>query len=381
MEGKIFSFYNKLRNIGTPHGVFLIPLESVRLDGSLCPDEYKGCSISDDRYLAMGATLYEKLSDVECIPEKFTRTRHLVDRYVDINDGYQVLYELLEESHPALDKDPDHRPPLSDNCDGDIQEYTAQYQIYLKAEKLNGRTYKEYEQVRNYLQGLGEDFAPAVQYVKTLMKSWGNPASMNPLTTLRLLPKTIEDYMSENNISTALHHQGPGQIRALTDPNIPTIEPFQPFEQLTHNTAIDQLAKIVQQHVEHSDAIIKAAFKPGFHAAKQKPAGKSVSSIPNTNNRKFADVFCESCTNYGHEWSRCDFTARIIHSLEFVANLDPVKKQTILQSFATEQAHRREQKQTNLAGKARILRDSGDAEALYQLLLTESTEDDTDSVE
>jgi hypothetical protein len=92
MEGKIFSFYNKLRNIGTPHGVFLIPFESVRLDGSLCPDEYKGCSISDDRYLAMGATLYEKLSDVECIPEKFTRIRHLVDRYVDINDGYQVLY-------------------------------------------------------------------------------------------------------------------------------------------------------------------------------------------------------------------------------------------------------------------------------------------------
>jgi hypothetical protein len=58
-----------------------------------------------------------------------------------------------------------------------------------------------------------------------------------------------------------------------------------------------------------------------------------------------------------------------------------VKKQTILQSFATEQAHRREQKQTNLAGKARILRDSGDVEALYQLLLTGSTDDDTDSVE
>jgi hypothetical protein len=373
-EGKMFSFYNKLRNVGSPLGVYLIPLDQVRLDCSVCPESMYGFNISDDRYYAMGATLYEKLSDFECIPEKCSRIRHIVDRYVQKNDGYQVLYELLEECHPVLDKNPDYRPPSSDQCDGDVQEYAVKFEAYLTAEELNGRRYKEKEQVRNFLQGLGEEFAPAVQYVRTLMDAWSDTRTLNPKTTLRLLPGTVEDYMNDNTtvFSSAAHHSGTGQIRAATA--------SAPMQKIEEETALESIAKLVKQQVEQSDTIIRA-LKPAVMQdspviSQPEAATKAIiakSFFPNS--RKLVDVFCEGCGLYGHEASKCDFTAKLVKVLDYIATLDSTAKKNLLQYFQSEQTKRREQRQTSLAGKARVLRDAGDAEALYNLLTSGDCED------
>lgn len=101
-DGKMFTFYNKLRNIGPQYGIFFKPVENITFDCCLCPEEYQGNPIDDTRYKAMAATVYEKLSDTNCIPDRCSRMRNIVDRYVDVNDSYQVMYKFMEEYHPAM---------------------------------------------------------------------------------------------------------------------------------------------------------------------------------------------------------------------------------------------------------------------------------------
>jgi hypothetical protein len=238
-EGKVFSFYNKLRNVGRLLGVFLVPLDSVKCNSSLCPETIQGFPIHNDRYFAMAASLYEKLCDIDCIPEKYTRIRSIVDHYVDTNDGYQVLYELLEGSHPALDKNPDNTPPKSDACHGDVQEYAAQFQAYVTGEKLNGRHYKEKELVLLFLQGLGEDLMPAIQYVKTLMDSWSDAHSLNP----------------SSHVAASHHTYGSAHVHVASAPATDTSS-TKPEDSIT------TLTQLVQQHVQQSDALIRAAYKP-----------------------------------------------------------------------------------------------------------------------
>jgi hypothetical protein len=113
------------------------------------------------------------LGHIDVIPDQYSRYRSIIDRYVDTNDGYLVLYEMLEDEHPAMQQDPIQRPPTSNECQDDIQEYSARFTSYLMSEHLNGRTYRTREQVVLFLKGLDTEFAPAVQYVETLR--WTKP--------------------------------------------------------------------------------------------------------------------------------------------------------------------------------------------------------------
>jgi hypothetical protein len=64
----------------------------------------------------------------------------------------------------------------------------------LVSEHLNGRTYRAREQVVLFLKGLDTEFAPAIQYIETLMDSWGKEG-LNPKCEIRYLPRTIEAFM------------------------------------------------------------------------------------------------------------------------------------------------------------------------------------------
>jgi hypothetical protein len=199
--GKIFTFYNKLRNVGRQYGIYLQALDDIKYEASLCPTSHNGHTFTDLEYEDMAATLYEKLDHIDVIPEQYSRYRSIIDRYVDTNDGYLVLYEMLEDEHPAMQQDPIQRTPTSNECQDDIQEYSARFTSYLMSENLNGRTYRAREQVVLFLKGLDTEFAPAVQYVETLMDSWGKDG-LNPKCELRYLPRTIEAFMKTHAEST-----------------------------------------------------------------------------------------------------------------------------------------------------------------------------------
>jgi hypothetical protein len=149
----MFTFYVSLQNIDK-YGIYLDSLDDIRYDMSLCPTSMNGHTITDQYYADMATTLYEKLSHTEVIPTSYQCYRHIIDKYVDDNDGYQVLYEMLEDEHPSIHQDTIDRPPTSNECQGDLQEYAACFRSYLVSERLNKHLYQPREQTVLFLKGL-----------------------------------------------------------------------------------------------------------------------------------------------------------------------------------------------------------------------------------
>jgi len=77
-------------------GINLIPLNNVSYQTDLCPKHYQG---------TLASTLYQKLQDTDVIPMEYTAIRNIINWYAEENDGYKVLYSMLELVHPALQHD------------------------------------------------------------------------------------------------------------------------------------------------------------------------------------------------------------------------------------------------------------------------------------
>ncbi len=103
--GDIFVFYNQLMNSMDQFGIDLIPLNNVSYQTDLCPKHYQGTLISHYHHTQMASTLYQKLQDTDVIPMEYMAIRNIINWYAEENDGYKVLYSMLELVHPALQHD------------------------------------------------------------------------------------------------------------------------------------------------------------------------------------------------------------------------------------------------------------------------------------
>jgi hypothetical protein len=135
----------------------------------------------------------------------------------------------------------------------------------------------------------------------------------------------------------------------------------------------------MQQHVEQSDALNRAAFKPGGTTSTTSSALVKKTNTPPS--RKLIDKFCDACGGYGHGWSRCDFTAKLAKSLDFLAGLGTKKKQSLTDNYIAEQTKCRDRRQTSLTGKAQALYDAGNMDGLYNLVVQGDEASDVESSE
>ncbi len=274
----------------------------------------------------MAATLYEKLGHTDVIPETYSRYRNILDRYVDTNDGYLVLYEMLEDEHPAMKQDPIQRPPTSQECQDDIQEYSARFTSYLVSEQLNGRTYRAREQVVLFLKGLDTEFTPAIQYVETLMDSWGKEG-LNPKCEIRYLPRTIESFMKTHT---------------------------------AESTPIMRATKLQDVTTNEFMEMIRAAnTRDGLKRGKQ---------VTQEAPRKSIDIYCDACGTHGHGWRNCDFLAKLLKAMEFMANIDPTKKKLLLETYQKEQTCKRQAKHGNAVARAAQCLEDNDIQGMYALI-------------
>ena len=193
--GNIFAFYNILQNFGYKWGVALIPLHDIQYGKSLCPD-----NVPQGDYTRMTQALYEKLQSADCIPYSFTDIRHTLNRYSSTYDGYQALYDILEDYVPRLKKDADFPAPHAENFNS-IHEYADQFNAYLTFEELSDppRLYSARAKVRKFIDNLGPMYAEAVSKVEDLLATWYDPEPPPPTLELRSLPKTIESYLHRSN--------------------------------------------------------------------------------------------------------------------------------------------------------------------------------------
>ncbi len=72
--GRIFTFYNKLLNFGHQYGLYLLPVTELRYEQSLCPKEINGHQFNPTEYRLMAATLLEKLTRSDVIPDEYKGT-------------------------------------------------------------------------------------------------------------------------------------------------------------------------------------------------------------------------------------------------------------------------------------------------------------------
>jgi hypothetical protein len=307
----------------------------------------------------MAATLYKKLSRTDVISTTYTKIRNIIDHYVDLNDGYLILREMLEDDHPGMQKDHIYRPPQSLDCDGDLQEYTNRFINWLTFERLNNRHYKDKEQVLHYLKGLHYEYEPAIHYVNTLLDTWAQPG-INPKCNICSLPRTIDEFNNRSN--------GQGcqpVIRTIqTNSNNSTNEMLQ---QLRNGITDLKQATMTPDPVNSTVNYIKDPKRTKSNP--WKPIHKDyLNDLKPADSRKSTDTYCDACGGHGHQWLACDFSANLIKALDYIATLDPTSRKAILENYHKEQSRCRKYKQMTTAGKARQLRDSGDSEGLYQLV-------------
>ena len=193
-EQDILVFYNQLMNGVAPYGLYLIPKKEFELTKSLCPDTYGGNRITNERYRSMAGCLYQKLASFDTIPAEFTDARNVINQYAESNDGYKVLYSLIE---PLLQTDEVLTTP-NDSEWRNIHEYAIKFQSYVNSEALKGPNFTPKEQTKLFLNGLSGGWESAIRRARVLMDN-GGPADPTVPAVLKIpkLAKTMERWLKE----------------------------------------------------------------------------------------------------------------------------------------------------------------------------------------
>jgi len=325
--GEIFVFYNQLMNAMEQFGIYLVPLKQVKYQQSLCPDIHCGFIIDDYRRQLMASTLYQKLQNSEVIPLEFTSIRNIINRFAEANDGYQVLYAMLELVHPALQTDAVLSPPRSHECGDDIHLYAQKFDAWLRYENYANRPYSPREQVNKFISELSPHFAPAISRVRRLLDAW-NPFDITVPEVLKIaaLPNTIERFMNEEVGSNSMH------IRKIT---------------------VDRRNRTGQKTLKNSQK--------------------------DTNTKDGKDEYCEYCGDFGHPTNACLFIAKLMNINEKLDKVDSKTRKELKDHHRKLQRERRERKLKRHTAKIRHLLDNGgtrdEVDALLDLLSTASDED------
>ena len=192
----ILVFYNQLKNGVGYYGLYLIEVLEFAVGKSLCPTHVQNIKITDDRYMAMAGCLYQKLVCYDTIPAEFTFARNIINRFAEVNDGYKVLYALIE---PLLHRDVISNPPLEEHWSS-IHEYAIKFQSYINCEAIAGRNYTQKEQANLFLNGLSSGYRPAVRRARLLLELQGPTAHTVPsVLKISALPATIDRWQVEES--------------------------------------------------------------------------------------------------------------------------------------------------------------------------------------
>jgi hypothetical protein len=292
-------FYNQLRNALEQYGIFLISLKDVKRNESLCPPEYNGIPISNQRKQSMGCTLYQKLLDTDVVPLEHRAIRNMIDAEAEENDGYRVLYSMLQLVHPQLQVDKVMRPPRSADCDEDIHSYAQKFNAWYNFETYAGRVYPIQTLINHFLEGLSSLYKPAIDRVRQMLDNVEEYSSTVPYKiTIPQLPNTMERFMEDAN----------GQ----------------------------------------SLAMICAINKRKLHPSSRYGTGtRDKADRHPPSSRDHVDTYCHYCNRFGHPNEQCNFMAQFLQAKEYEKKLDSKAKQDVIDNFVKEQKRRRQRKLGN----------------------------------
>mmetsp|Transcript_21327 Transcript_21327/g.30490 ORF Transcript_21327/g.30490 Transcript_21327/m.30490 type:complete len:292 (+) Transcript_21327:1493-2368(+) len=163
----------------------------------------------------MSASLYQLLQHPDTVPLEFQSLRNIINRFVDANDGYAVLYTIME---PYLHKDEVCEAPDMSECHN-IHEYAKQMTSYFHCENLAGRTYNQKEKANLFLKGLDARYSKQVARAKQLFDGKDRKVTTVPDVLLpEAIPDTIERWLNETNKQSVIR----AMFGKKGDPSPPT---------------------------------------------------------------------------------------------------------------------------------------------------------------
>jgi hypothetical protein len=312
-----YTWYLQLKSASQQYGIYLITMDQLKKDKSLCPTEFHGIVIKPSRYHEMKNSIYQYLAQPSIISIEHYDIRNIINRNALNTDGYRVLYDIMARIHPALDPDATFNIPIIGDY-ADIHEYYLYMDSYLMHEQFAGRRYSPRDRLNLFLRGLGNKYQVAITRAKQLMDGRSaNDTTVPEILELPNLPNLIEKYMED-------HDGGKAIVRRM-----------QSAPQRHHRTSDRQ-------------SVLKA----------------------DSTNRMYQDIKCPLCQTYGHHQTQCDKMAIWLNMRAAFKSVDEKLRAAIIANYAKVDADRRKKKLARLKGTVRQLYNEGQFQAGEQLLET-----------
>ena len=224
-EVEIMSFYKALQHMASTCGIPMRDLDDIDEDNGVCPLTPENCINYSKVYKLMKGALYYKLNDAT-LWTGFDQGWNLVKSNLLDCDGFEVLYDVLSEVLPKLNKNTPkshkiQRPTYTDSENDNIYSYVTAYSAFLEFEALgsNSRTYTPYEIAVYVADDLERDphkrFEKGITYVRSQLKLSTDGITVPKDISLAKIAKTICKYSPEYTVG---EHRTDPVIHAFRQP-------------------------------------------------------------------------------------------------------------------------------------------------------------------
>ena len=285
-ESHVLNFYQQLYTQGPAYGIHFRPLEEIKMGVRICPDRF-----SDLERRQMATTLYQKMSDDDCVSPSFTKAHSLIRQYSSSSDGYKVLFQLLRSVHPNLQQitSTTYEVPKLSQYKGNLFDYGDQITHYILTQHIKQRQFDEIEQSIMFLNNIDvSKYAEAKQRALTEISHNTHPSNPGKLSDPNLqldsLPTTIEQYQTQAN--TTSDSTNTNLIRTL----------------------VSDESTVVSETTQSDTGSAVLHYLRNNHSASNK----------RYNRRQGVQSQCKACGKWGCQEKRCSYTGRLKVALNFI---------------------------------------------------------------
>ena len=209
-EMEILSFYKTLQHMASTCGIPLRDLDDVDEFNGVCPLTNENCTNYEKVYKLMSGAIFYKINDA-ALWTGYDQGWNLVKSNILNCDGFEVLYDVLAEVLPKLNKNTPkshkiQRPTYTDIDNDNIYSYINSYNAFLEFESLgsNSRTYTPYEIAVYVADDLEKDphrrFEKGIQHVRQKLERSPDGIIVPKDISISKIAKTICKYSPEYTV-------------------------------------------------------------------------------------------------------------------------------------------------------------------------------------
>ena len=232
-EVEILTFYKTLQHMASTCGIPLRDLDDVDEFNGVCPLTIHNCTNYDKVYKLMSGAIFYKINDAT-LWKGYDQGWNLVTSNILQCDGFEVLYDILADVLPKLNKNTPkshkiQKPTYVDMDHDNIYTYVSAYNAFLEFEGLgsNSRTYTPYEVAVYVADDLEKDphkrFEKGIAYVRQKLERSPDGVIIPKDITITKIAKTICKYSPEYVVGEYTSETEP-VIHALKQAHAPRVD-------------------------------------------------------------------------------------------------------------------------------------------------------------